>query len=84
MNQETPCPECAGEGTITETTSKDETCGTCHGLGRLPASWPETADVVCYTCSGTGSVTTHQSDTKVCRSCNGVGHIRHEIPESSS
>jgi len=83
MSENRPCQDCGGEGTTKHTTTRRTTCTTCHGLGRLPASWPETADVICYTCNGSGEESSHETEVRVCRACNGVGFIR-EVPEKSS
>jgi len=83
MSENPTCQDCGGQGNITQTTTRRTTCATCQGVGRLPASWPETADVVCYSCNGSGEESTRETETHVCRTCNGVGYIR-EVPEQSS
>jgi DnaJ-class molecular chaperone len=76
MSDDPICQDCDGRGDVTTTTTRRTRCATCHGVGRLPASWPETADVVCYTCNGAGEAAVRETETHVCRTCNGVGRIR--------
>ncbi len=66
------CADCSGSGA--EKDSKTETCGGCHGSGRVRAQQGFfTVERTCPTCNGAGNVIKNP-----CKTCSGAGRTRKE------
>lgn len=76
MKKDITCTECGGSGC--ESSSKPETCSTCHGQGyvmrtqRSMFGMVQTQDV-CPDCHGEGTIIKHK-----CKHCQGTGIVKGE------
>ena len=83
--QKVTCEHCHGNGTITQTRTRQKTCLSCNGTGYYTSTstetyWTNPGSQIKYNCDGDGRIMQSKTITHkhTCSKCNGNGKIQEE------